>query len=238
MKVIKKIKGAAKAVAKQTDMQVLLIVLAGLLTSMGVPGVGWVATAAMPLYVAGRVIERNEREKDRITIQSLRNENVKFKEQPEDREIDLVSELERTAALHKAVELEDVQKVQDFIDIGVYVDSYDENGHTALHIAARNDNKDIAQMLIQAGANVNAKDNYEDTKGRTALDMARKAENKPMIELLTKARSAQIYDQQKEAFRQKKDQEKAKQAVQVVSQKKEKVQQKTRVKEKDLGMER
>jgi ankyrin repeat protein len=53
-------------------------------------------------------------------------------------------------------------------------------GRTPLHLAARNGHKEIAELLIAKGANVNMRDNY----GSTALHWAAANNNKPVAEAL------------------------------------------------------
>ena len=55
--------------------------------------------------------------------------------------------------------------VRDLIELGANLDWQDEDGWTALHRCAYNNNSDIAKMLIDAGADVN----IQDEEGWTAL---------------------------------------------------------------------
>ena len=55
------------------------------------------------------------------------------------------------------------------------------NGHTALMLAAQYGSVNVAQVLLDAGADANA----QDAQGKTALDYAIAKEHKPIIELLT-----------------------------------------------------
>ncbi len=69
-------------------------------------------------------------------------------------------------AVHKfliAVEADDVDQVQRFINTGTPVDSRDGRGRTALLIAANYNSVNTAKILIAAGADVNAMDNQDDS---------------------------------------------------------------------------
>lgn len=59
MKFKEKVKKVAVAASKQVDIPILMYITAGLLTSiMGIPGAGWLATAAIPMYAAERYFEK------------------------------------------------------------------------------------------------------------------------------------------------------------------------------------
>ena len=51
------------------------------------------------------------------------------------------------------------------------------NGSTPLHVAVSEDNRDVVQVLLQAGANVNAQDKYK----RTPLSFAKSEEVRKLL---------------------------------------------------------
>ena len=68
--------------------------------------------------------------------------------------------------IHSAVIDGDIEAVKDFLAAGTDVNARDKMGHIPLHFAK---NKEIAELLIAEGADVNAKTKYN---GRTPLDLA------------------------------------------------------------------
>lgn len=56
-----------------------------------------------------------------------------------------------------------IQGTTELIDRGIDLDAVDSEGNTSLHIAARNNFDDIAQVLIDKGSNVNAFNNDGET---------------------------------------------------------------------------
>ncbi len=54
-------------------------------------------------------------------------------------------------------------KVQAYLEAGWDVNEKDENGWTALHFAAQNNSVPIGRLLIEAGADIEAKDSYGNT---------------------------------------------------------------------------
>lgn len=120
-----------------------------------------------------------------------------------------------SAPLFSASEKGDVEKIQQAIDSGINVDSFDADGWTPLMVAARNGKLAAVSTLLKAGADVNAmsfkgqtpliasaiSDNPSIVKllldsgadpdttnleGETALDVAKHTGKKSVIELLTK----------------------------------------------------
>lgn len=59
----------------------------------------------------------------------------------------------------KSVRKGNIQKVKDFLDEGIEVDLRDNRGYTPLMIATDEGHSEIAKILIDAGANINAKSN-------------------------------------------------------------------------------
>jgi hypothetical protein len=85
--------------------------------------------------------------------------------------------------IHSAVWNGDLEGVQAELDNGVDVDEKDDLwGRTPLHIAAEEGHKEIAELLIAEGADVNAKDD----RGETSLDWAEETNNKEIADLLRK----------------------------------------------------
>jgi ankyrin repeat protein len=66
------------------------------------------------------------------------------------------------------------------IDAGADVNLQDENGWTALHIAASVNNQEIVEILVDAGANLD----METLDGYTALDLALQNDNNQMAHIL------------------------------------------------------
>jgi ankyrin repeat protein/predicted TIM-barrel fold metal-dependent hydrolase len=83
------------------------------------------------------------------------------------------------STIHKAADAGDLAKVKAFIQEGVDVNTK-VHGCTPLHCAARYGHKEVAELLIAKGADVNAKD----TRGRTPIDLAINQDRKEMAKLL------------------------------------------------------
>jgi ankyrin repeat protein len=70
------------------------------------------------------------------------------------------------------------------LEQGAEVSAADRNGDTALHYAARNDDKNgakvLCEMLLEFGAAAAAVNNA----GKTALDIATEIGNEPLVKLL------------------------------------------------------
>lgn len=65
--------------------------------------------------------------------------------------------------LHQAVINNDTQSIKRILSQKALIDERDETGSTALMVATRANNVHAAHMLIEAGADVNAKDNIQDS---------------------------------------------------------------------------
>lgn len=91
---------------------------------------------------------------------------------------------QRPTPLMTAVQNQDVAAVKERISAGDKIDERDVFKQTALHWAAKYESIEIAQLLLDAGAKKNAKD--ED--GDIPVDNAKLRNNAPMIELLTKTK--------------------------------------------------
>jgi ankyrin repeat protein len=72
--------------------------------------------------------------------------------------------------IHSAAEKGDLAKVKELIkENPSLVSAKDKLGMTPLHLAAKNDRKDVADFLLASGADINAKDS---NGGFTPLDLA------------------------------------------------------------------
>ena len=69
----------------------------------------------------------------------------------------------RNHELTKAAGVGDVASVQKLIADGAAVDARDDQGRTALLVATRANQVATAKLLIEAGADVNAKDAIQDS---------------------------------------------------------------------------
>lgn len=65
--------------------------------------------------------------------------------------------------LHMAAANDDIQLIKHILSQKTLIDARDETGSTALMVATRANNIHAAHMLIEAGADVNAKDNIQDS---------------------------------------------------------------------------
>ena len=80
---------------------------------------------------------------------------------------------EADRALLKAAERGNIKAVKQHLDAGADVNAKDEDGFTPLHYAAVTGRKEIAEILIAEGADVNAKIGSAGAlyfKGQTPLD--------------------------------------------------------------------
>ncbi|XP_035739588.1 ankyrin repeat domain-containing protein 39-like [Vespa mandarinia] len=68
-----------------------------------------------------------------------------------------LSEIEFERGIWYAAQYNDKDKVERFLKKGISADIEDSAGYTALHYAARNGYYQICEMLLQYGANVNAR---------------------------------------------------------------------------------
>src|ERR1019366_7541304 len=66
--------------------------------------------------------------------------------------------------IHDAAQQDDLAKVTALLDANPrLVFSKDDNGDTPLHVAARAGHRDVAELLLDRKAEINAKDTYGDT---------------------------------------------------------------------------
>ena len=83
------------------------------------------------------------------------------------------------STIHKAADAGDLAKVKAFIQEGIDVNTK-VHGRTPLHCAVRYGHKEVAELLIAKGADINAKD----TRGRTPIDLAINKGRKEIAKLL------------------------------------------------------
>jgi len=83
------------------------------------------------------------------------------------------------STIHLAADAGDLAKVKAFIEEGIDVNTK-VHGCTPLHCAARHGHKEVAELLIAEGADINAKD----MRGRTPIDLAINKGRKEIAKLL------------------------------------------------------
>ena len=85
--------------------------------------------------------------------------------------------------IHQAAEEGNIEAVKQHLAAGMDVDVKDKKGRTPLHrVSGSGYNKEIAELLITKGADVNAKDEDD----RTALDLAIRFKRTETADLLRK----------------------------------------------------
>lgn len=86
--------------------------------------------------------------------------------------------------LHGAVQLGDLKQVKLLLESDVDINATTEDGSTALHLAAaRSDGLDLVKLLVEKGANVNAKNIY----GYRPMDYAAQQHNIEIAKVLAEA---------------------------------------------------
>jgi ankyrin repeat protein len=73
-------------------------------------------------------------------------------------------------SIHEAAAKGNIEAVKQHLAADTDVNAKGKNGWTPLHIAAANDHKELAELLIEKGANVNAKDRFG---GKTTTRMGK-----------------------------------------------------------------
>ena len=89
----------------------------------------------------------------------------------------------KTSSIHTHVRDGDLAGVQAYLDAGVDINARDENGSTPLHWAALEGHKDIVELLINRGAEVNA---TSEIGGWTPLHMAASKNHIQVVSFLIK----------------------------------------------------
>ena len=77
----------------------------------------------------------------------------------------------------------DLKKVQQLVDSGADINQLDKTGFTALHWAAMANKKEVAEFLIQKGADINIR---ESKYQLSPLDIAQSRGFKDMVDFLLK----------------------------------------------------
>ena len=89
-------------------------------------------------------------------------------------------------SIHQAAMYGSTKTVKQHLATGTDVNAKDEEGGTPLHFATGWDHKEIVELLIDAGADVNAKVVSGRYQGMTPLDMAIKRNHTETADLLRK----------------------------------------------------
>ena len=84
--------------------------------------------------------------------------------------------------LHRAAEEGDMARASELVREGAALNVFDDIGYTPLHYAAKNERFEIVQLLIEAGANINARE--EETNSDTAIAVAAESASPGMVKLL------------------------------------------------------
>jgi len=97
--------------------------------------------------------------------------------------VDLLRKYGANESLHYAAGAGDIEKVRELIAQHADVNQRDENGQTPLHRAVPMGHIDVAELLLNKGANINAKTQSDET-GYTSLQLAADRGQLDMVKLL------------------------------------------------------
>ena len=89
-------------------------------------------------------------------------------------------------SIHAAARDKNIEAVKQHLAAGTDVNVKDKYGYTPLHKAALNGHKEIAELLIDKGADVNAIIVSGHLKGQTSLDFASVLKSTELADLLRK----------------------------------------------------
>jgi ankyrin repeat protein len=84
--------------------------------------------------------------------------------------------------LHRAAADGDCTLAKSLIAEGAPLDAFEDIGFTPLHFAVRHERFAMAQLLLDAGANINARE--EETNSNTAISVAARETSPDMVEFL------------------------------------------------------
>lgn len=89
--------------------------------------------------------------------------------------------------LHRAAQEGDLARAQELVREGTPLNDFDDIGYTPLHHAVENEHFAIAQLLLEAGADINAREG--ETNSDTAVALAAESGSLEMVNLLLKHRA-------------------------------------------------
>ena len=89
-------------------------------------------------------------------------------------------------SISKAASTGNIEAVKQHLASGADVNTTDKVGRTPLHFASANGHKEIVELLIGAGADVNAKVVSGAAQGKTPLDAANETNHPKTADLLRK----------------------------------------------------
>lgn len=96
---------------------------------------------------------------------------------------------QNSKALHKAVDRRDVRFAKCLIEYGANFDDRDENGRTLLMLAISTGSKDMVSLLLDANADLHARNTSSWFGSYTALDLAYRENRSDLVDLLKAAES-------------------------------------------------
>lgn len=89
----------------------------------------------------------------------------------------------KSTNIHSAAANGDIEKIEEFINKGIPVNSLSRDNWTPLHNAVVSNQTKVVALLINKGADVYAKD----TNGKTPLDIAKEKNLKELIEIFNQS---------------------------------------------------